>query len=196
LDRPDSLPGRKDRQELLSLLTVPGSAGAPAVIRAASARTPTELATLVDRAFLSLVGDPSLNRQDRARLRQTAQHWLLVSGRSTTSGAPLDRRMSRALDCSDRRSLAASVPVTTSLGPADHGVACHPDCQPLERKRRGMVAQTSVCDDGSRPHSSLSEVDRSTTGRKRGHWSDYRSYKTQRPRTGEHCLEADWDLAR
>ncbi len=37
LDRPDSLPGRKDRHELLNLLALPGSVGAPAVIKAALA---------------------------------------------------------------------------------------------------------------------------------------------------------------
>jgi len=75
LDRPDSLPGRKDRQELLNLLALPGSAGAPEVIKAASARTPAEVAALVQRAFVFLSGQPGLGRQDRARLRQLAQHW-------------------------------------------------------------------------------------------------------------------------
>ena len=46
LDRPDSLPGRKDRQELLNLLALPGSAGAPEVIKAASARTRPKLRLL------------------------------------------------------------------------------------------------------------------------------------------------------
>jgi hypothetical protein len=54
LDRPDSLPGRKDRQELLNLLALPGSAGAPGVIKAASARTPAEVAALMQRAFVFL----------------------------------------------------------------------------------------------------------------------------------------------
>ena len=75
LDRPDSLPGRKDRQELFNLLALPGSAGAPEVIKAASARSPAEVAALVQRAFVFLSGQPGLGRQDRARLRQLAQHW-------------------------------------------------------------------------------------------------------------------------
>jgi hypothetical protein len=75
LDRPDSLPGRKDRQELLSLLALPASTGTPAVIEAASARTPNQVAALVDQTFVFLAGQSNLTRQDRARLRQMAQHW-------------------------------------------------------------------------------------------------------------------------
>jgi hypothetical protein len=75
LDRPDSLPGRKDRHELQQLLGLPGAAGAPEVIKAASLRTPAELAELVERAFAFLAGDSSLARQDRARLRQMSQQW-------------------------------------------------------------------------------------------------------------------------
>ena len=88
LDRPDSLPGRKDRQELLNLLALPGSAGAPGVIKAASARTPAEVAALVQRAFVFLSGQPGLGRQDRARLRQLAQHWQLAAA----PGPPSDAR--------------------------------------------------------------------------------------------------------
>lgn len=75
LDRPDSLPGRKDRQEIHNLIALPGAAGAADVIKAASARTPSQLAALIDQAFIFLAGESSLNRQDRARLRQTARQW-------------------------------------------------------------------------------------------------------------------------
>jgi hypothetical protein len=88
LDRPDSLPGRKDRQELLGLLDLPGSGGTPAVIKAASTRTAAEVATLIDRAFGFLVGAENLNRHDRARLRQLASQWRLVAGPAVASRDP------------------------------------------------------------------------------------------------------------
>ena len=92
LDRPDSLPGRKDRQELHNLLALPDAAGAPAVIRSASARTPAQVATLMDQAFVFLGGQSGLTRQDRARLRQIAQRWQQAAGPSPSndvSAAPL-----------------------------------------------------------------------------------------------------------
>lgn len=90
LDRPDSLPGRKDRHELQQLLGLPGASGAPEVIKAASLRTPAELAQLVDRAFVFLAGDSSLARQDRAWLRQTSQQWhrRVAPGPPSASPAP------------------------------------------------------------------------------------------------------------
>ena len=80
LDRPDSMPGRKDRQELHTLLALPGAAGAAAVIKAASQRTLAQVAALVGQAFVFMAGEPSLNRQDRARLRQMAGQWQLAIG--------------------------------------------------------------------------------------------------------------------
>jgi hypothetical protein len=77
LDRPDSLPGRKDRQELLHLLARPDASGAAGVIKAASARTPDEVGVLIDRAMTFLAGEASLNRQERNRLRQMARQWKL-----------------------------------------------------------------------------------------------------------------------
>ena len=87
LDRPDSLPGRKDRQEVLNLLQLPGSAGTPAVIKAASARTPSQVATLINQTFEFLAGHSNLTRQDRARLRQVAQQWQHAGGASPSSDA-------------------------------------------------------------------------------------------------------------
>ena len=80
LDRPDSLAGRKDRQELHSLLALPGATQAAGVIKAASARTPEQIAALIDQAFVFLAGDSSLNRQARNRLRQMATQWKLDAG--------------------------------------------------------------------------------------------------------------------
>jgi hypothetical protein len=75
LDRPDSLPGHKDRQELHALLALPGAEGAAAVIKAASQRSPAQVAALVGQAFVFMAGEANLNRQGRARLRQMARQW-------------------------------------------------------------------------------------------------------------------------
>lgn len=88
LDRPDSLPGRKDRQELHKLLFLPGSDGADTVIKAASERTPAQLATLIDRAFVFLAGERNLSRQDRNRLRQMAKQWNLRTGPERSIDGP------------------------------------------------------------------------------------------------------------
>ncbi len=98
LDRPDSLPGRKDRHELHQLLALPRAPSAAGVIQTASLRSPVELAELVDRAFVFLSGDPSLNRQDRARLRQMAQQWRQAVGPVQSSDATLRPGRSHGLD--------------------------------------------------------------------------------------------------
>lgn len=98
LDRPDSLPGRKDRQEVLELLRQPGAAGTPAVIRHASARMPGEVTTLVAQAFVFLAGDASLNRQDRAQLRQVAQHWSRTAAGGPGSQTPPGPSTSPGID--------------------------------------------------------------------------------------------------
>ncbi|MCL2396319.1 MAG: hypothetical protein FWC87_16750 [Acidimicrobiaceae bacterium] len=98
LDRPDSLPGRKDRQELHTLLALPDASRAPAVINAASARTPGQLASLVDRTFEFLAGQPTLNRGDRARLRQLGQQWKRSIGPNPSDDIPLGRSPGRGID--------------------------------------------------------------------------------------------------
>ena len=60
LDRPDSLPGRKDRHEILQLLGDPTTASAPTVIALASARSASQVGTLLKRAFEFLAGEPRL----------------------------------------------------------------------------------------------------------------------------------------
>ena len=75
LDRPDSLPGRKDRFEILKLLEDPSTSGTPLIIAAASARTPAQVDKLVRDAFVFLIGEPELNRQARSRLRQMEAVW-------------------------------------------------------------------------------------------------------------------------
>ena len=98
LDRPDSLPGRKDRQELHKLLALPDATGAAAVIKEASARTPAQVTTLIDQAFVFLLGEPSLNRQDRNRLRQMAKHWHLDAGSGLSGDVPSAASPERGID--------------------------------------------------------------------------------------------------
>lgn len=75
LDRPDSLPGSKDRHEILQLLENPQVESTPSVVAQASARDPEQVAMLIHRAFEFLVGDPALRQRDRERLRQTEMSW-------------------------------------------------------------------------------------------------------------------------
>lgn len=90
LDRPDSLPGRKDRQEILALLQDPATASAARVIALASARRPSEIERLVQKAFSFLVEEPELNRQDRSRLRQTEASWQRVLAGTIETGLVRD----------------------------------------------------------------------------------------------------------
>jgi hypothetical protein len=76
LDRPNSLPGHKDRGEILRLLDDPASSQAPSVIGKASVRTPSQLRQLLHTTFEILVAEPALTRQGRARLRQLEATWL------------------------------------------------------------------------------------------------------------------------
>ena len=76
LDRPDSLPGRKDRIEILALLSDPAAASTPRVVADASARTGDERRVLIAKAFELLAADAGLNRAGRDRLRRTAKTWL------------------------------------------------------------------------------------------------------------------------
>jgi hypothetical protein len=89
LDHPDSLPGRKDRQELHALLDLPDASGAAAVIKAASGRTADQVASLIDRTFEFMAGQSTLSRQDRARLRQLGQHWKFTAGLNPSSETSL-----------------------------------------------------------------------------------------------------------
>lgn len=75
LDRPDSLPGRKDRLEILQLLEDPAATDAPAIIADASARAPDEVRLLVGKAFEFLAADPHVKRAGRDRLRRMATQW-------------------------------------------------------------------------------------------------------------------------
>lgn len=75
LDRPDSLPGRKDRQEIMALLNDPAAIETPNVIALSSARNPTDIQALVKQAFAFLLDARELNQRDRSRLRQVEVSW-------------------------------------------------------------------------------------------------------------------------
>jgi hypothetical protein len=75
LDRPDSLPGRKDRHEILALLNDPASGETPSVIGLCSARSATDIQALVKQAFAFLIEAQELNQRDRSRLRQVEVSW-------------------------------------------------------------------------------------------------------------------------
>jgi hypothetical protein len=75
LDRPDSLPGRKDRQEILALLNDPSNLETPNVIALSSARNPNDIQALVKQAFVFLIEARELNQRDRSRLRQVEVSW-------------------------------------------------------------------------------------------------------------------------
>ncbi len=89
LDRPDSLPGRKDRDEILRLLGDPAASQTPAVIAAASARTAPQLDQLLHKAFVFLAGDASLTKKQRAGLRTTETAWRRSLPRPLGITAPL-----------------------------------------------------------------------------------------------------------
>jgi hypothetical protein len=75
LDRPDSLPGRKDRYEILRLLDDPAIADTPNIILRASTRTTDEVRTLLHKAFEILAAEPELAKRARAQLRERETAW-------------------------------------------------------------------------------------------------------------------------
>ena len=78
LDRPASLPGFKDRQEIRALLAAGGGQGTPAVLTASSDRSPAELVDLTAEAFRYLMrAEPPavVPRQERARLNEASRDW-------------------------------------------------------------------------------------------------------------------------
>lgn len=80
LDRPDSLPGRKDRHEILGLLsTIEDSESVARVIRAASDADPDRLHQMIEEGFDYLieheVGGRGIGRKERHRLRRIERRW-------------------------------------------------------------------------------------------------------------------------
>ncbi len=90
LDRPDSTPGDKDRQEIMALLAQGiDPAEAVAVIHDASTRTPTEIDRLLADAFRYL-GDLSLDQDQRRQLRRIQADWRGASRQLLDDLAPTD----------------------------------------------------------------------------------------------------------
>lgn len=76
LDRPDSQPGQKDRLEIRRLLTQPKVAErTPAVIHAASTRSPAELAVLTRQAVAYLAESTDVAKAERQGLLRLKQLW-------------------------------------------------------------------------------------------------------------------------
>jgi hypothetical protein len=90
LDRPDSLPGEKDRQEILALLDlgVDPNEGVR-VVHDASNRTPGEVDQHLNDAFQYL-GDLTLDQTQRRGLRTLASDWAAAS-RQLLGPSSLDR---------------------------------------------------------------------------------------------------------
>lgn len=76
LDRPHSMPGEKDRHEILELLNEPNAHDAPTVIAAATTRTLSQTRSLITQAFGFLSQHDGLPRRAREHLTSTAKQWL------------------------------------------------------------------------------------------------------------------------
>ncbi len=78
LDRPATLPGFKDREEIRALLADGGGRGTPAILTESSERLAMELVELTAEAFghLAKAAPPAvLSRQERARLSAASRQW-------------------------------------------------------------------------------------------------------------------------
>ncbi len=79
LDRPDSMPGEKDRQELMALLLEGvDPEEAVGVVHDASTRTPGDVHRLIVEAFTYL-GEMTLDQDERRRLRHIQREWSAAS---------------------------------------------------------------------------------------------------------------------
>ena len=95
LDRPESLPGEKDRHEIVDLLGLgvdPQSAAT--VLVESSLRSPDELSAMVDEAF-GYLQDINLDRKTRARLRDAAKQWRLALQRGAEGDGASDDEQER-----------------------------------------------------------------------------------------------------
>jgi hypothetical protein len=105
VDRPDSGPGDKDRNEIMALLGQGiDTAEAVAVIHEASVRPPHEVTALIDHAFAYL-GDLRLDRNQRRSLNHLARQWHDHSQRLAPDPPPPPSRRSRGRTGPQRRSL-------------------------------------------------------------------------------------------
>jgi len=75
LDRPESLPGEKDRLEIVDLLQLGVEPDAAAsLLREASSHTTFEVATMVDQVF-GYLQDLQLDRRRRRAISEVDKHW-------------------------------------------------------------------------------------------------------------------------
>ncbi len=75
LDRPDTLPGEKDRHELLNLLDQDGANETPQIIRAASTHDADRVNELILTGFGYLAESKEADRNERRRLARIAKAW-------------------------------------------------------------------------------------------------------------------------
>lgn len=100
LDRPDSIPGDKDRGEILSLLALGVDPDhAVGVMHRASARSANEVSELIAEAF-DFLRDVDLDRRERRQLTQTGAEWVSRSQRLVSRrGSPeRSRRPGRGVE--------------------------------------------------------------------------------------------------
>jgi hypothetical protein len=88
LDRPDSTPGDKDRQEIMALLALEiDPTEAVGVVHDASTRTPDEVDQHLTEAF-GYLGDMTLDQVQRRRLTRLAAEWAAASREMIEAQAP------------------------------------------------------------------------------------------------------------
>ncbi|MGH9119375.1 MAG: hypothetical protein ACRD0A_16335 [Acidimicrobiales bacterium] len=96
LDRPDSIPGDKDRGEIMALLALGVDPGeAVGVMHRASARSATEVSQLIAEAF-DYLRDLDLDRRGRQALTEMATDWVARS-------QPMEQGGSDTAEVSSRR---------------------------------------------------------------------------------------------
>lgn len=99
LDRPDSMPGEKDRQELMALFRAGvDPEEAIGVANDASTRTPADVDRLIDEAF-GYLGELSLDQDQRRQLRRLHNEWKTASQQMLVHLAPTEPELE-----SDRKS--------------------------------------------------------------------------------------------
>lgn len=87
VDRPDSLPGEKDRFEIRNMLGLSDATRARAIILAASSRSEPQVLELIGRGFDYLREEQNLTKQQRAAISRLRQQWGLPPSSALPSSA-------------------------------------------------------------------------------------------------------------